>query len=198
METSHTPLASQMSSTQSEAIALDVNPFFLFRRSSHNFAIDAKGFWSYPALLLAPDKSLCWLHIILPAVSMLEKKRTALFRPKAFVVTRANSTVLIRYENFRLGHDPFPTVAWNTPIAMFPHKAVWPLSYDAFEEAEKRLLSAYDEAHESFKSSGELPRSFRQQYLALIHPIFLPYLRNLAPEFVTALATADASSITSK
>jgi len=164
------------------------NPFFVLRRSSRNFTFDAKGFWSYPAVLTSPDKSLLWLHVILPAVSLPEKKRTALFRPKAVVVTKAQSTIVVRYENFRLGHDPFPTIPWNKPVAMFPHKSLWNLSYKDLKERETALLADYGDAQSEFVAAGRLPDAFRRSYLALIHPIFLPYIRYFAPVFSASLA----------
>ena len=187
METSPAPTGPSEHRSEPQPLK-DVNPFFQLRRSSRNFLLDAKGYWSYPALILGTDKSLCWLHIVLPAVTLPEKKRTALFRPKAVVITKAQSTVVVRYENFRLGHDPFPTLPWNKPVAMFPHKSLWKLSYKDLKERETALLADYAEAQSEFAATSRLPDAFRQSYLALIHPIFLPYVRYFAPAFGASLA----------
>jgi len=59
---------------------------------------------------------------------------TALFRPKAIVVTRSSGTEIVRFENLRTGHDPFPKQDWTKPIAMFPHKSVGSLTMKEFKK----------------------------------------------------------------
>jgi hypothetical protein len=163
------------------------HPFFLMRRNFQNSVIDTEGYWSYPALLPGGGDSLLWLSLILSTVPMPEKQRTALFRPKAVVITKPASSVVVRYENFRFGHDPFPSVEWTTPVAMFPHQSVADFTYAALKEREESLVNLYREAEPLFLERSELSAEFRLAYLALIHPIFLPYLRCLAADFFSAL-----------
>jgi hypothetical protein len=163
------------------------HPFFLMRQNFQNSVIDTEGYWSYPALLPGGGDSLLWLSLILSAVPMPEKQRTALFRPKAVVITKPAAPVLVRYENFRLGHDPFPSVDWTTPVAMFPHQSVASITYGELKEREESLLNLYPETERLFLERKELTAEFRLAYLALIHPIFLPYLRCLAADFFRAL-----------
>lgn len=166
---------------------LSGSPFFLMRQRRANIILDASGYWSYPAIINTKTRQQYWLSLVLPTVPMLEKKRTALFRPKALVLTKAKSTVLVRYENFRLGHDPFPSLSWNKPVAMFPHKGIWNLTYANLRTKEMELLRAYEKAGNQFSKQGTLPKTFTKQFLDLIHPIFLPYLKHLSPRFFTAL-----------
>ena len=111
-----------MNPTPSKAIAYRI--FTLLRRNVAGWKLDAAGFWAYPALSVDERGRLLWLFIVLMAVPLPQKKRTALFRPKAIVVTRAGTPDVVRYENLRSGHDPFPTLDWAKPMAMFPHKSV--------------------------------------------------------------------------
>lgn len=161
--------------------------FVRLRQSSSGWKMDATGFWSYPALSVDSRKNLLWVCIVPQAVPMPEKKRTALFRPKAIVVTRAGTPDIVRYENLRMGHDPFPSLAWDKPVAMFPHKSVASLSYGDLEAREAELLREYPAAGDQFLINRKLPATFVKQYLALIHPVFLPYVRHLTPQFFAAL-----------
>jgi hypothetical protein len=164
------------------------HPFLAIRSNSKIIAIDSGGYWSYPALVVK-DKSLQWLCLILPIAPLPEKKRSALFRPKAMVVLDANSAILIRFENFRKGTDLFPNEKWDNPIGMFPHKDLWGMTYKQLEEAENQLLYSYEEAGKSFLEKGTLPDAFVEDYLKLLHPAFLPYLKVVAPSFFSALAS---------
>ena len=161
--------------------------FARMRQNSSAWKMDAAGFWSYPALSADSRKKLLWICIVLQAVPMPEKKRTALFRPKAIVVTRAGTPDVVRYENLRIGHDPFPSLAWDNPVAMFPHRSVANLSYRDLEANEAELLREYPGAGAQFLNNRKLPAAFVQHYLALIHPVFLPYVRHLAPQFFATL-----------
>ena len=161
--------------------------YTLLRTNCRGWKIDASGFWSYPALSVDTHNTLLWIFTILQSVPMPEKKRTALFRPKAIVVTRANMPDIVRYENLRTGHDPFPSLAWDTPLAMFPHKSVGNLSYKDYEHKEGELLNMYPAAGDEFLKTRKLPVEFVKQYMDLIHPVFLPYVRHLAPHFFAAL-----------
>lgn len=163
------------------------HPFLKMRRTARNLTVDAEGYWSYPALIPADDEAALWLSLVLTTVSLPGKQRTALFRPKCSVVTKPQTTLLVRYDHFRLGHDPFPKVAWDTPLAMFPHQSVSSLTYGQLAQREASLLAMYPAAQASFLQTGRLPADFRRQYLDLIHPVFLPFLKPLAPAFVTAL-----------
>ncbi|MCE9616535.1 MAG: hypothetical protein K8T26_19850 [Lentisphaerae bacterium] len=150
---------------------------------------DTTGLWSYPALVVMRDKTLCWLCLVLPIVEMRAKKRTALFRPRAAVTTKAQSRLLVHYSDFRTAHDPFLALPWDKPVAMYPHKSIAQMTYRELADAEKQLLTSYGSAGSAFVATGSLPEPFREQYLRLTHPIFLSYLKHLAPAFVRALAT---------
>lgn len=164
----------------------DAHPFLELRSNFHSLELDTAGYWSYPALV-AGIKSLHWLCLILPTVRMLEKKRTALFRPKALVELRANSNSVVRYVSFRSSNDPFPSVQWDKPIGMFPHKDLWGMTYPQLQEAENQLLNSYAEAEEVFSNDQSLPVVFAENYLKLLNPVYLPFLKPLAPEFFKAL-----------
>ena len=167
--------------------------YTLLRRGMAAWQIDAAGFWSFPALSVDERNQLLWLFIILMAVPMPQKKRTALFRPKAIVVSRASTPDIVRFENLNTGHDPFPTLSWEKPLAMFPNKSVAQLSYKDYERKEAELLSEYPAAGAQFLKTRQLPNSFVKQYLGLIHPVFLPYIRHLTPQFFAALGVEKTS-----
>jgi hypothetical protein len=131
--------------------------------------------------------SCSWLYLVLPLVPMPEKKLTAIFRPKAVLLTKANSKTVVRYDNFRLGHDPFPNEKWNEPLAMYPHKSVRDLTRAQLKKKEKELLDLCTEESILFAEKGILSEDFRKMWLNLIHPVFLPYIRLLAPEFFKGL-----------
>ena len=179
-----------MNPTPSKAIAYRI--FTLLRRNVAGWKLDAAGFWAYPALSVDHQGRLLWLFIVLMAVPLPQKKRTALFRPKAIVVTRAGTPDIVRYENLHTGHDPFPALAWDKPLAMFPHKSVAKLVYKDLELMEAELVSAYPSAEEQFLKNRKLPDSFVKQYIGLIHPVFLPFIRHLAPQFFAALGVEKA------
>ena len=168
--------------------------FFDLRRDSQSSRLDLAGYWSYPCFVLQngdDGKNSCsWLYLVLPVVPMLEKKRTAIFRPKAALLTKANSKTVVRYDNFRLGHDPFPNEKWNEPIAIYPHKSVKELSRVQLEKKEKGLLNLCAEESTVFAGKGVLSKDFRKAWLGLIHPVFLPYIRLLAPEFFREIGVA--------
>lgn len=164
----------------------NLHPFLTVRSNPRGLAIDTGGYWSYPALVVQND-SLQWISLILPSVPMPEKGRSALFRPKAMVALKANSPTLIRYENFRLGNDPFSETEWDKPIGMFPHRDLWGMTYKHLEEAESQLLFSYEEVGKLFFTKSTLPDAFIDNYLKLLHPVFLPFLKVVAPSFVSAL-----------
>lgn len=163
------------------------HPFLALRSAPKGLAIDTGGYWSYPALVVQ-DKSLQWISLILPSAPMPEKKRSALFRPKAMIVLKANTPTLIRYDNFRLGNDPFSEAEWDKPIGMFPHRDLWGMTYKQLEEAEHELLFSYEDAGNMFLATNTLPDAFVASYLKLLHPAFLPLLKVVASSFVSALA----------
>lgn len=167
-------------------------PFFKLRRSGRSATIDTQGFWSYPAFIPFGQDSVLWLHLVLVTVPLPEKNLTALFRPKCAVLTKPGTCNVVRYENFRLSHDPFPTADWKKPQAMFPHQSVASLTYSQLQAKEEALLALYPQEQKFFLSEGRLSDEFRAAYLALIHPIFLPYLHPLAAKFVDALNIQDA------
>ena len=167
--------------------------FTRLRQTTAGWKIDAAGFWSYPALSVDGRGRLLWLFIVLTAVPLPQKKRTALFRPKSIVVARAGTSDIVSYENLHAGHDPFPTLTWDKPLAMFPHQSVARLSYKDLELKETDLLSAYPSAGEQFLKNRKLPETFVKQYVGLAHPVFLPFIRHLAPQFFFALGVEKAA-----
>jgi hypothetical protein len=170
-----------------------VPAFIRLRRSSRNALVDTSGYWSYPALTKPETGDLLWLFVILGLIPLPEKKVTALFRPKAVVLTKADTAVVVRYDNLRLGHDPFPTLQWEKPVAMFPHQSIRALTRQRFAELEAELLASYPAATEKFISGAEIPERFRELYMQLQHPIFLGYVKCLAPEFFKAVAVPALS-----
>lgn len=172
------------------------HPFLALRRNPNEMKIDSSGYWSYPAMVVK-DNALHWVCLILPTVAMREKKRTALFRPKSKVVLKANSPVLISFQNLRFGGDLFPEVGWEEPIGMFPHKDLWGMTYKQLEEAENQLLCSYDEAGNSFLAGNSLPDTFIENYLRLLHPALLPFLKVVAPSFVSALTPKITEAVSS-
>jgi hypothetical protein len=158
---------------------------------------DASGLWTYPALLLEKKGEVLWLCLILGTVPLPAKKRTALFRPKAMVVSASSRPEIVRYENFRLGRDPFPSLDWESPVAMYPHKAIGGLTQSQHQKLEGELLSGYAEAAECFSKGQPLPRRFRELYIQLQDPVFLGYLKCLAPDFFAALEAGKAETLRS-
>ena len=173
--------------TSDKSGSIAVRAYSLLRKNTEGWRIDSAGFWSYPALAADPSGKPLWIFAILQAVPMPEKKRTALFRPKAIVVTSSSGTEIVRYENLRTGHDPFPKQDWTKPIAMFPHKSVGSLTMKEFEKREAELFQAYPGAEAEFMKTKKLPAAFVRQYLELAHPAFLPFIKPLAPQFFAAL-----------
>ena len=162
--------------------------FIRLRRSSSNAILDTAGYWSYPALTRQPAGNVLWLLVVLGAIPLPAKKVTALFRPKTVVLTKADTTVVVRYENLRLGHDPFPTLQWEKPVAMFAHQAIRTLTRQRFAELEAELLAFYPDVAKKFIAGADIPERFRDLYMQLQHPIFLSYVKCLAPEFFKAVA----------
>jgi hypothetical protein len=171
--------------------AVSARSFDLLRTGAQSWVMDTAGLWSYPAILPGDQAKSYWLMLISGTVPMPEKKRSAVFRPKAVVVSRACRPAVVRYENFHEGHDPFPTQGWDKPLAMFPHKAIGGLSVSQFRKEEAELLAMYPMAIEALNSKAGLPKGFISAYLKLTHPMFLPYLRHLAPIFFDALNIAS-------
>jgi hypothetical protein len=168
--------------------AVAARAFSLLRTATDSWRMDSSGLWSYPAMLPSPrqDSSL-WLMLVAGTMPMPAKKRTALFRPKAAVITRPAMPRVVRYESFRDGHDPFPSISWDKPIAMFPHKSVGQMTAAEFRQQESSLLAMYPDATNEWEKTGKLPNEFRELYLTLLHPMFLPYLQYLAPRFFRSL-----------
>ena len=74
----------------------------LFNRMRHGAGLkfDTSGYWTYPALVTAENGELQWLSLLMKTSPLHEKKRTALFRPFAMVLTKATTGLVIRYEYF--------------------------------------------------------------------------------------------------
>jgi hypothetical protein len=162
--------------------------FSLLRRRTAAWRIDAEGLWSYPAIVPSHGGQVMWLMLVSGAVLMPEYKKTAIFRPKAAVLTKAQLPHVVRYECWRHGHDPFPKETWDKPVAMFPHKSIGTLTPSGLQRRERDLCAMYPAAQEEFVTNRSLPQAFAQKYLALTHPVFLKYLHALVPEFVNALS----------
>ena len=173
------------------------NPFFRLRRKLQGAVFDVSGHWSYPALV-THGSELCWLHIVMGTAPVPGVRRTALFRPKAVVITRAESAIVVSYMNLRFANDPFKALAWEQPIAMFPQEGIAQLTYQSFGDREQALLAKYGDAGKYFLSERRLPQEFREEFLALIHPAFLGFLKHLAPAFVAALGLSEMKTATVK
>jgi hypothetical protein len=165
--------------------------FSLLRQRTAAWRIDADGLWSYPAFAPSNDGRLMWLMLISGAVPMPEHKKTAIFRPKAAVLTKSQLPQVVRYECWRQGHDPFPNETWDKPVAMFPHKSIGDLTPSLLVRRERDLCEIYPVAQEEFVKSRSLPQAFAQAYLELTHPVFIKYLNALVPAFVRALKICD-------
>ena len=162
--------------------------YFQLRQPSRNLYVDS-GFWSYPALAAAEGR-VYWLHILCDA--RRDDRTCLVFRPRAMATTPPDSTVLVRYENFRLGADPLADVGWDEPVGKHPHPAIWEWTEDVYRKKEESLISLYRSVHEEFLLQGSLPDSFRHAYLEIVNPLFLPFIRRLAPDFYKALGPAVA------
>lgn len=163
------------------------NAFFKLRKSAKFSHLDLAGYWSYPAFVRYQKDKVYWLYLILPTIRMPQKKKTALFRPKSAIITLPNSKTVVRYDNFRLGHNPFPEESWDQPKDMFPHKSIASLTREHLRQKEIALLEMYEKESLQFGNDGNLSDSFRSSWQELIHPIFLQYLEHLAPEFIRVL-----------
>jgi hypothetical protein len=161
--------------------------FNLLKEGMRSGCAEASGLWTYPAFIRGKDGEVLWLCLILGTVPLTAKKRTALFRPKAVVVSRSIRAEIVRYENYRLGHDPFPLLEWDSPVAMYPHKAIGNLTQKQYQELENELLTVYAETSECFSKGQPLPCRFRKLYVQLQDPVILGYLKCLAPDFFRAL-----------
>lgn len=167
--------------------AIMCRAFRVLKEQSRQCFADASGMWSYPALLQGRDGGVLWLSLILGTSYIRGKQRTALFRPKAVVLAKCGTADIVRFESFREGHDPFPSLGWRSPVAVFPHKAVGGVSVSGFGKLEDELLAGYKTASDVFACGKPLPARFRELYLQMQHPVFLGYLNRLVPGFVSAL-----------
>ena len=163
------------------------SPFLKLRKSPKNFSIDTDGYWSYPAFIKSKKGQLSWLCIILPAVPMPEKKKTALFHPKAICIIKPETCKIIKYENLQFLSDSLEVDDRNKPIALFPHNGILDLTYNALEQKERILLGLYSEARCHFEKNNSLPDDFINAYLEIAHPVFMPFLKKLTPTFFDAL-----------
>jgi len=164
--------------------------FTMLRGNTAAWRIDAQGLWSYPALASTSDGHKLWLTLICGVVPMPKHKKTAIFRPKTVLVTKAQLPYVIRYESWLHGHDPFPNETWDRPVAMYPHKAIGSLTPSLLARRERELCGMYPAAQDEFSTKGSLPPPFKSMYLELTHPVFLRYLNALTPAFVQALEVA--------
>ena len=167
------------------------NVFFNLRRNAKFSHLDLEGYWSYPAFVRYQKNNIYWLYLVLPTVRITQQKKTALFRPKSSLITLVNSKTIVRYDNFRLSHDPFPKESWDKPKDMFPHRSIANLTREQLHQKEIALLEMCIEESLQFGNKGELSDSFRSSWYELIHPIFLSYLEHLAPEFIRALGSKE-------
>ena len=70
---------------------------------------------------------------------------------------------------------------------MFPHKSIGKMTAADFRQQEASLLAMYPDATAEWEKTDKLASEFRELYLTLLHPVFLPYLQHLAPRFFRAL-----------
>jgi len=162
--------------------------FLTLRKLAETFPIDTTGLWSYPALIRTKGKRVCRLILVLGSSYLSKEKKTALFRPKSMMITDKAGRQILQFQNFRIGEDPFAGFDWKKLVGVFPHQGLpKEMNYKGLNEAENQLLSLYPSASLEFASSGSLSQEFREAYLGLGHPCFLPFLNKLAPEFVQEL-----------
>jgi hypothetical protein len=167
--------------------------YFSLRKRSLDSGPNTGDYWSYPSLVKS-GQHCEWLYVILSAVPMPGTKKTALFRPKGVIITKANGLEIIRKYDFIGGHDPFAGQPWDKPIAAFPHKGIMTLTYDELAQKEELLLRACIVAGKQFVDKETLPPAFAEQMLEIMHPVFLPYLKHLAPHFFKALGVEQNSN----
>jgi len=166
----------------------ETSSFHTLRKLAETFPIDTTGLWSYPALIRTKEEKVCRLILVLGSTYLSKERKTALFRPKSMIITDADGKQILQFQNFRVGEDPFGGFDWMKPVGIFPHQGLSKnMSYQDLGEAEKHMLSLYPSASLEFASSGSLSQEFRQAYIGLGHPCFLPFLNKLAPEFIQAL-----------
>ena len=159
---------------------------------NRHFYCSGAGYWSYPAFQISAHGRVQWVHIGLGFE--LQERRTLLYRPRALAVTEANSTILVHYEDFKEGLDPFPQMDWHEHIAVYPHETICEWTDETLHAEEMKLFALYPEAEDEFAAAGSLPQAFRKRYLTLSHPIFSRCLIHLAPAFSKALSNAEKES----
>lgn len=168
-------------------------------RHGNGLHLDATGYCTYPAFLASHRGALLWRYLVLKTALLPGEHRTALFRPFACVTCRADSGMVVSYENLRDGKDLFPDIPWDKPIAMFPHKAVAAMTYAEFGLAEETLFAFYSGAGLRFAENATLPDEFIGLFVRLLHPIALPFLKQISPVFFRSLHvernTADTATI---
>jgi hypothetical protein len=166
--------------------------YFELRKKRMLADLDICGYWSYPAFIRSREKDVVWLHLIAPAIQHHEKKLTAIFRPKSVLLTQPNSYRVIHYNSFRFGHDPFPNVDWKLPKGFFPHDRIKDYSIDDFTNKERQLINLCKDESDKFMNNGDiLSENFCRSWIELTHPMFLPYLKKLAPEFMKMVNTGS-------
>ncbi|HMP75218.1 MAG TPA: hypothetical protein PKE12_02865 [Kiritimatiellia bacterium] len=163
-------------------------PHFQARQLGRHFYCGGEGYWCHPALVRETRDRVYWLHIGLGIEWM--NARAILFRPYALAVTPSHSTVLVRYENFRLGSDPLDGERWDTSMAEWPPPHLCEWTREQYREADALLMCMYTETAESFAVNGTVPAAFRERYRTLTHPLFHRYLARWAAEFHRAVTDA--------
>jgi hypothetical protein len=123
----------------------------------------------------------------LPVVTLPEKKKTALFRPKSSLLAKPDSMTIVKYDNLRLGHDPFPGIKWKSPIDFYPHKTIGDLTVNQFQKEEEGLLKFCVAETEKFKNKKALSKEFITKWLELTPPSVIRFLKPLAPEFISLI-----------
>ena len=160
------------------------NSFFSMRKNHHSANFDLAGYWTYPAFVRNKG-DIYWLSLILPVVTLPEKKKTALFRPKSSLLYKPDSMTVVKYDNFRLGHDPFPSIKWDTPVDFYPHKTIGDFKVSQLRKEEEGLLKACVAETENYKNKKQLSEKFISKWLELTPPSIVRFLQPLAPEFTS-------------
>ena len=116
--------------------------------------------------------------------------KTAIFRPRAMMLIDRRGK-LNAYRDYRAAGDQFPSVSWSTPLALWPHKGAETLSVKDYMATRKVLFDRYEAELAAFPGKRALSADFVRDYRLVTHPIVLPFLKELAPHFVTALMTEN-------
>lgn len=169
-------------------------PYFSIRADSKKLFMDLTGYWSYPIFVRGDSDQVMWMYIVLATKTDRILKKHYLFRPHAMLLTPPNSKQIIKYDNFRYGHNLFPKVSWDTVLGYFPHHDIKDMKVEDFEAKEQLLLQYCVTATEAFKHHDKIAEEFIVFWRTMCNPVFSDFIKCLAPEFYS-LIWSDADEI---